>query len=119
MRFSVLLMARIFVVAGVALALPAAADDACNRSAGDAAIAACTRIIEDGGTSTKDRAAAFYNRGIAYRGKGQFDRAIQDYDEAIRLNPNNASAFFMRGNAYAGKDQYDRAIEDYDRAIRL
>ena len=32
-------------------------------------------------------AAAFYNRGIAWRRKGDLDRAIADYDQAIKLNP--------------------------------
>jgi Flp pilus assembly protein TadD len=31
-------------------------------------------------------AIAFSNRGFAYAGKGDFNRAIQDYDEAIRLD---------------------------------
>jgi tetratricopeptide (TPR) repeat protein len=51
--------------------------------------------------------------------RGQDDRAIDDYDHAIRLNPNDARAFSNRGNAYARKGQDDRAIEDYDQAIRL
>jgi hypothetical protein len=28
--------------------------------------------------------------GLAYHGKHQYDRAIQDFDQAIRLNPNDA-----------------------------
>jgi tetratricopeptide (TPR) repeat protein len=27
----------------------------------------------------------FYNRGFAYNDEGQYDRAIQDYDQAIKL----------------------------------
>jgi tetratricopeptide (TPR) repeat protein len=34
-------------------------------------------------------AAAFSNRGNAYARKGQYDRAIQDYDQAIRINPSS------------------------------
>jgi tetratricopeptide (TPR) repeat protein len=45
--------------------------------------------------------------------------AIQDYDQAIKLNPNDTHAFNNRGNAYANKGQYDRAIQDYDQAIKL
>ena len=50
---------------------------------------------------------------------GQYDRAIQDYDQAIRLNPNWAEAFNNRGRAYSDKGQHDRAIQDLDQAIRL
>jgi Flp pilus assembly protein TadD len=52
-------------------------------------------------------------------GKGQPDRAIADFDQAIRLNPNFADAFYNRGNAYGRKGQPDRAIADFDQAIRL
>ena len=44
---------------------------------------------------------------------------IEDYDEAIRLNPNEAEAYFNRGNAYHNLNKKKRAIEDYDKAIRL
>ena len=56
---------------------------------------------------------------LAYADKQEYDRAIADYDEAIRLNPEVATAFNNRGNAYADKHLYDRAIADYDEAIRL
>jgi tetratricopeptide (TPR) repeat protein len=47
------------------------------------------------------------------------ERAIQDYDQAIRLNPKNAAAFRNRGILYTKTRQYDRAIGDFDEAIRL
>jgi tetratricopeptide (TPR) repeat protein len=49
----------------------------------------------------------------------QFDRAIEDFNQAIRLNPNHTEALSNRGAAYNGKGQYDRAIEDFNQAIRL
>jgi tetratricopeptide (TPR) repeat protein len=47
------------------------------------------------------------------------DFTIEDYDEAIRLNPQDAEAHFNRGNAYYALGELERAIEDYDAAIRL
>ncbi|WP_240537995.1 tetratricopeptide repeat protein [Bradyrhizobium japonicum] len=58
-------------------------------------------------------------RGGAYAAKGDFDRAIADYDEAIRLNPRDKEAISARGNAYKTKGDFDRAIADYDQAAQL
>jgi len=54
-----------------------------------------------------------------YRQKGNFDRAITDFDEAVRLDPKSAFAVGSRGQAYRQKGQYDRAISDLDEAIRI
>ena len=75
---------------------------------------------ETGGIQLNPKlAGAFNNRGVEYKNKGEYDRAIAAYDEAIRLNPNFAVAFANRGAAYDDKGEYDRAIADYDQAIRL
>jgi lipoprotein NlpI len=85
----------------------------------DLAIGACTAIIQSGAETTHNLAVAFNNRGNAYVRKGDNDRAIQDFDQAIHLRPDYALAFYNRGVAYAKNKDYDRAIQEYDQAIRL
>ncbi len=51
--------------------------------------------------------------------KGQYDRAIADFDVAIELRPDYAGAFRNRGGAYGMSGQYDRAIADFDVSIEL
>lgn len=87
----------------------------CVADTTPAAIEACTSVIFLDPTND----GAFINRGIAYRRIGDLERALSDYNEAIRLNPLAADAFNNRGNAYKELDQFDRAIQDYDEAIRL
>jgi lipoprotein NlpI len=65
------------------------------------------------------RDAARSSQRLLYGRKGQLDRAIEDFDQAIRLNPNFAEAYVKRSIAHALKGQSDRAIEDLDQAIRL
>lgn len=101
-----------------ALASPATADDAytCFATSGDVSIAACTRAIDSGASKPWIH---YSNRGNAYHAKGDEDRAISDYDQAIRLNPKFANAYGGRGNAYQSKGDNDRAMVDYNEAIRL
>jgi tetratricopeptide (TPR) repeat protein len=120
MRHSMLLVCTLALVAG--LADPAIADDRATcegmwEKAPDAAIAACGRLIASG----KDRnlASTYRGRGLAYRMKDEYDRALADLSEAIRLNPQIAAAYSDRGLVYNRKGEYDRAIGDLNEAIRL
>jgi len=64
--------------------------------------------------------AATYNaRGFAFKAKGKYDKAIANYDVAIRLDPTKALYFNNRGTAWIAKGAYDKAIADYDVSIRL
>src|SRR2546427_11830301 len=54
----------------------------------DAAIQYCTKAIQSSQLSDEDLAVVLYTRGNAYLNKMDYDRAIQDHDQAIRLDPN-------------------------------
>jgi hypothetical protein len=62
---------------------------------------------------------AYVGRAIAYRAKGELDRSISDYDQAISLDPKYVHAYNNRGTVYRQKGELDRAIADFDQAIRL
>jgi tetratricopeptide (TPR) repeat protein len=63
--------------------------------------------------------AAYNNHGLAYAAKGEYDRAIADYNEAIRLDQKYVFTYNNRGLTYKAKGDLDRAIADYSEAIRL
>lgn len=97
-----------FAVAAILSMTPARADDVgtCNSSwegqaAVDtqAAVDACTRLIEAGSLSGDDLEGAYSSRGSAYSHLGQYVRAIQDLNEAIRLKPDDPLAYDERGDA--------------------
>src|SRR5262245_40672190 len=85
----------------------------------DQQITGCTNAIQSGKYSGKDLSWAYFSRGSAYYTRGDFDRAIADYSEVIRLDPKSASAYGGRGLAYFDKGDFDRAIADYNEAIKL
>src|SRR5947208_11269603 len=53
----------------------------------DLVISACTALLDSGQETTPQRATELHNRGLAYMLKGLPDRAIQDFDQAIRIQP--------------------------------
>jgi tetratricopeptide (TPR) repeat protein len=73
--------------AAVAPAVAGDGETCANSLRSDVAIAACTRAIASGQYSTQNVATLYTSRGIAYFATGQHDRAIQDFDQAIRLDP--------------------------------
>jgi lipoprotein NlpI len=85
----------------------------------DLAIQHCTRAIESGKFSGELLSRLYFNRGIEWVAKGDYDRAIADYDAALKLSPQSADTYFNRGSAWAHKGDPDRAIADYDTAIKL
>ena len=71
------------------------------------------RIIE-----INQAAAAYYNRALAYRELGKYDKAITDFNIAIEYSPENAVAYYSRALAYEKLGKYDKAITDFNIAIK-
>src|SRR5262249_4340560 len=61
----------------------------------------------------------YYDRGLAYFVQRNYDRAVSDFSEAIRLDPRKADAYGPRGAAHAQKKEYARAISDCTEAVFL
>ena len=68
-----------------------------EKASPDLQISGCTTVIQSGRETTKNIAIAFNNRGNAFHDKKEYDRAISDYDQAIKLDPKYARALYNRG----------------------
>ena len=62
---------------------------------------------------------AYVNRGLVYMQLGQFDKAIKDFDEAIRLEPGAAAHYFKRGVALRQLGDYQKAADSFASAIEF
>ncbi len=51
--------------------------------------------------------------------KGDYDLALNDFNEAIKLKPTDVSVYLNRGRTYSNKKNYDLAIDDYNKVIEL
>lgn len=87
----------------------------CAEKTGDESISACSEVIR--GNPRADW--AYVNRGDAWQGKGDYGRAISDYNKAIELNPKNAGAYRNRGLAWENKGNLHNALFDAYRALEL
>src|SRR6266852_4422606 len=68
--------------------------------------------------STEVEAVEAFGLGRTHLEKADYNRAIQDFSQAIRLQP-TSDLFANRGLAYFNRGNYDQAIQDYSQAIRL
>jgi tetratricopeptide (TPR) repeat protein len=89
------------------------------RGAGQAAIEACTRAIHSDRFDQKNLAIIYSNRANQRDRIGEFEKAIADHDEAVRLDPVYAAGYMHRGNTYARRGDFDRALADHSEAVRL
>jgi hypothetical protein len=81
----------------------------CDGTNWDARISGCTAVIQDAKETVKNRATAYYKRGIAHEVKGDFARAIDDYNSTLALQHDHSYAAGRRDYVIKMKDHLDRA----------
>jgi len=82
-------------------------------------LAACARYLQSANLSDEYKSVAHNNRCGAFGDKGDYDHAIAECDEAIRLNPKYSSAYDLRCYILSGHGEVDRAITACNEAARL
>jgi tetratricopeptide (TPR) repeat protein len=84
-------------------------------------IDACTHVIDggQGGQVGDPQLANAYNQRGWLQRLSQPDRAIADYDAALKIQPNFAFALTNRAYNYLTRNRYDDAMADLNKAIDL
>jgi tetratricopeptide (TPR) repeat protein len=103
----------------LSLAIDAHADElfkqCTSTQESDAKIAFCTQLIESG-----DRVPiGYFNRGMAYVDKKDYNNAIADLDKGLELDSNMSYALFKRAVAHKALGNKDKALSDLTKAIDM
>ncbi len=85
-----------------------------ERHDANGAVAALTQSISHGPTS-----AAFNQRGIAEFELGHMEKAIADFNDALRIDANNGEALNNRAWTYYKANDARAGLEDANRAVAL
>lgn len=64
-------------------------------------------------------AVEFYQQGIENARVGDYQQALADYNQAIKLNPNLAEVYDQRGFVYYRLNDYSSAFADYSQALQI
>jgi tetratricopeptide (TPR) repeat protein len=70
-------------------------------------------------TAGETNNSSSYERGVANLKNNEWNEAISNFGEAIRLNSKDALAYECRGGAYFLTCDFDKAITDFTQAIQL
>jgi tetratricopeptide (TPR) repeat protein len=65
---------------------------------------------------------AYNNLGEVYLREGDYERAISNYNQVLRIHPGYDKVYYFydnRGTAYLLKGDYEKAIADYDQALKI
>ena len=69
--------------------------------------------------SVEKSAASYYARCREFQTKGDFDRAISDYNIALTFEPHFVNAYYCRARTHISKGDLDAALNDLNRALEL
>ena len=65
------------------------------------------------------KAAEHYEKAEDFWNNDDYEKAIAEYGEVIKLLPNDAESYGGRGQCYNSLEQWDKALADLDKAISL
>jgi len=66
-----------------------------------------------------DYMPAYMSRAIIYTRYRDYERAIEDYTQALELSPDLLPAFNNRGILYTALQEYEEAAADFDKVLEL
>ncbi len=60
-----------------------------------------------------------FQKGISFYKQGQYDRAIQEFEQIVKADPSYEDGHRILGDCYLKTKRYDRAITAFEKALQL
>lgn len=119
--------ARLFLAAvaaatfGIAAAMATVDDPAldCLSEDNERRISGCSALIDTPGLPDDQRSLAYGMRALAYSLIGMFDKALADYDEALKIKPDFPLALNNRAWSYYKLGRPNDGVADVEKALEL
>lgn len=92
---------------------------ACRSIDDNVSLLGCTEVIQGGKSPAKNLLYAYNRRSVVYINRKQYDLAIADSNQAIRIDPNRSVSYYDRATAYLRKGDYENGLQDFNRTIQL
>ncbi|WP_049928684.1 tetratricopeptide repeat protein [Halopiger goleimassiliensis] len=89
-----------------------------RRQKYDQAITVVDEILEAEGNPTA-MSNEYALRGALKQDAGRYEAAIEDFDEAIEIDPENCQFHYQRGVVNCDRGEYEEAVEDFRAAVDL
>lgn len=74
-------------------------------------------MIQDSANMTEY--SSFFTEALTYENQGKYKKAIESYDKAISLNPDDSYSYGNKGLVLCKLEKYEEAIQEFDKAIDL
>ncbi len=79
----------------------------------------CDKALKDSGLSISDRKKTLVNRGLIHNRNGDLAAALDDFNDALEIDPALGEAYLNRGNSYFLGARFEQAMSDYERALDI
>jgi tetratricopeptide (TPR) repeat protein len=79
--------------------------------------ASCSAVIDSNRLLPRGLMNALLVRGFAFKTLKRYDNAADDYDEALKIDPDFLPAVSARADLYAARRDYPGAIKEMDRVV--
>ena len=79
----------------------------------------CTQALEQEALSSRDRAGTYVNRGVMKLRRANYDAAVTDFNQAVRIKPDMGEGYVNRGAAAIGMHRYADSMTDLNKGIEL